>query len=147
MKIKLLPEGPFLTSRRKMIELLVLIGINILLYFLFSSWEVISLFTFGFIWNWVASHELVSVSENRRYRFSMVRLVKNLEFLILKPLDKAPRFVKWIARVLPAGVFWSMVIYFNDSEMPWWVTFVGSLTYELMQIEINSFKQERETAP
>lgn len=144
---KLFPEGPFLTSRRKLFELLILLVLNLIIFFFWSSLEVISLFSFGFIWNWVASQELHNLIDNRRYRFSMVKLVKDLQSMILRPLERAPGFVKWFAKILPAGAFWSLVIYFNQSDMPWWATFLGSFTYELIQLEITSIGKEKEILP
>lgn len=142
---KLFPEGPFLTSRRKLLDLLIIIILDIIIFLVWSSWEFISLFTFGYIWNWVASQELPYLVENQRYRFSMVKFVKNLQVMIQKPLVKAPGFVKWFARILPAGLFWTLVIHFNSADMPWWATFLGSFVYEAIQLEVKSFRRERET--
>ena len=136
--------GPFLTSRKKMMELLILAAADIVIYFM-SGWEVVALFSMGFIWNWVASQELDALLENRHYRFSMVKLVKNLQLMILTPLASAPQFVKWIASALPAGIFWGLVIYVNDAIMPWWATFIGSFSYQLLQLEILSIKKEKES--
>ena len=139
---------PFLTSKRKMIELLVLLGFNIVFYLLWSSFDVIALFSLGFIWNWVASQNLDLIFENRpRYRFSMLRTVLNLQSLFLKPFEKSPAFVKFFIRIVPAGVFWFAVIYFNDSQMPWWMVFLGSFAFEIIQLDSKIFKREKELIP
>lgn len=138
--------GPFLTTKRKMLDLLVLLVIDLVVYFVWDSFEIISLLSFGFIWNWVASQDLTPLLEHRRYRFSMVKLVKNLQHLVLKPFKDLPFWFQRIVSILPAGLFWSLVIYFNDSDMPWWATFVGSLTYEIIQIESYYFHKQ-EAAP
>lgn len=126
---------PFLTSRRRMFDLLILLVLNVVFYFLWSSLDFNALFTLGFVWNWVASQDMSHFFEIKRYRFSTLRLVFNLQTLILKPFDKAPHWVKWGLNILPAGIFWFLVIYFNDSQMPWWATFLGSLTFELEQLQ------------
>ena len=74
---------------------------------------------------------------------SMLNTVVNLQNLILKPFSKAPGFVQRILKVLPAGIFWTMVIYINESDMPWWATFIGSLVFEIIQLEIDFFKKNK----
>lgn len=135
--------GPFLTSRKKMLELLILALLDVVIYFI-SGWEVVALFSMGFIWNWVASQELEALLSNKHYRFSMVKLVKNLQLMILNPLAGAPQFVKWFAAALPAGIFWWLVIFVNDANMPWWATFLGSFFYQILQFEMLSIKKEKE---
>jgi hypothetical protein len=136
----------FLTSRRKLIELFVLLGLNILFYLLWGSWDFIIMFSLGFIWNWAASQDMNQLFENRRYRFSTLKTVFNLQQLILKPLHKTPGVVKFFARILPAGIFWFAVIIFNDADMPWWGVFIGSFTLELILLESHFFKSQRESA-
>ncbi len=132
---------PFLTNRRRSMELLGLLLLDLIIYFIWSSWPMVTLFSLGFIWNWVASQDLQLLFENRRYRFSMLKMVMNLQFLFLKPFENFPAWVKWIVRTLPAGMFWSMVIFFNDSSMPWWATYLGSLVFEIIQLEITTFSK------
>lgn len=133
---------PFLTSRRKLVDILILLVVNLIFYFLSFTAEFIILFSFGFIWNWVASQDLHLLFQNNKYRFSMIRLVTNLQLLIKKPFLKLPVWTQWLAGILPAGIFWSMVVYFNDSHMPWWATFLGSLVFELSLLEKNLWKKE-----
>ncbi len=135
---------PFLTTKRKLIDLAVLFILNIVFYLLWMSVEFNVLFSLGFVWNWVASQDMSLVLENKRYRFSTLKMVFNLQLLILKPLGQMPHWVQWVARLLPAGILWSMIIYFNDSQMPWWATFIGSLAFELSQIDMSFWKNQKE---
>lgn len=135
----------FLIPRRKVIELFILPVFLGVMYFIWPTVEVMSLFAFGYIWNWAASNDLGALFENRRYRMSMLKLVVNLQNLILKPFQKAPELVKRFLKVLPAGIFWTLVIIFNESQMPWWATFCGSLVFELLQLEISLFKCHKES--
>lgn len=135
---------PFLIPKRKFIDLIVLIIIDIVFYFLWSSFNVVMLFSLGYIWNWVASQDLSLLFENRRYRFSMLKVVTNLQSLVLKPFQKFPVWTHVIPKSVPAGLFWFLVIYFNDAEMPWWMTFIGSLTYEVSQLDAFFTKKNKE---
>ena len=130
----------FFISKRKTFELGVLLVLDGVLFFVLDNWDFVILFSLGFIWNWVASQEKdIIIENNRRYRFSTLKTVFNLQNLILKPLTKAPEAVKFIARLLPAGIFWSGVIVFNESPMPWWAVFIGSLVLELIILETKIF--------
>lgn len=114
-----------------------------LFYLLWDSFDFVILFSLGFIWNWVASQESSIVLNNtRRYRFSTLKTVFNLQNLIQKPLVKMPAFIKLIARCLPAGIFWAAVILFNESHMPWWGVFLGSFALELIQLETKIFQKK-----
>lgn len=137
---------PLIPPKRKMIELGIMVVLAAVFYLLYPNPDAAMLFVFGFIWNWSASNDLTVLFENRRYRMSMLKLVVNLQNLALKPFGWAPAFVKGIVKVLPAGIFWSLVIFVNDSDMPWWATFVGSLAFELMQIELNFIKRHKEVS-
>lgn len=137
---------PMVPPKRKMIELGIMLVLAVVFYLIHPSTDAVMLFVFGFVWNWAASNDLSALFENRRYRMSMLKLVVNLQNLILKPFGWAPEFVKKIIKCLPAGIFWSMVIYVNDSEMPFWPAFVGSLAFELLQIELNFIKRQKEVS-
>ena len=132
--------------KRKMIELGIMLILAAVFYLIHPNFDAVMLFVFGFVWNWSASNDLTAVFENRRYRMSMLKFVVNMQNLILKPFGWAPEFVKRIVKVLPAGIFWSMVIFVNESEMPWWATFVGSIAFELLQIELNFIKRQKEVS-
>lgn len=130
----------FLVSKRKTLELGILLLLDIVFYVLWNSFDFVILFSLGFIWNWVASQEQSIILENnRRYRFSTLKTVFNLQKLFLRPIKRMPKFVHFIARILPAGLFWSAVILFNESPMPWWAVFLGSLTVELILLETKLF--------
>ncbi len=133
----------FIPPKRKMIEFFILPAFLGVMYFFYPKIEAVALFAFGYIWNWSASNDLGLLFENKRYRMSMLKTVVNLQNLILKPFKNAPVIVQRILKVLPAGIFWSMVIYINESDMPWWATFVGSLVFEILQIEIDFFKKNK----
>jgi hypothetical protein len=133
---------PFMTTKKKLIEIGVLLAFDIVFYFLWSNMDAVVLFSMGYVWNWVASQDLSLLFENKRYRFSMIKMVNNLQNLAVKPFLKFPFWVHSLVRVLPAGLFWWMVIYFNDSTMPWWMTFVGSFAYEVVQLESLLFKKK-----
>lgn len=134
----------FTIPRKKVIELCLLPVFISALYFFYPTIEAMVLFSFGYIWNWTASNNLDQLFQNKRYRMSMIKLVVNLQNLVLRPFQKAPEFVKSILKIFPAGIFWSLVIYLNESNMPWWSTFLGSLIFELVQVEINFFKRRKE---
>lgn len=130
----------FFISKRKFAELVVLLVLDAIFFLIWNSWDFVILFSLGFVWNWVAAQEQEIVLPNtRRYRFSTLKTVFNLQNLILKPLGKMPEAVKFFARILPAGTFWAAVILFNQSEMPWWAVFMGSFFLELIQLEKKIF--------
>lgn len=131
----------FFVSKRRAMELAVMILLDGLFFLLWDSFDFVMLFSLGFIWNWVASQESsITLNNTRRYRFSTLKTVFNLQNLFLKPFASMPSFVRLIVRALPAGIFWSAVIIFNDSNMPWWGVFIGSLTLELVQLETKMFQ-------
>lgn len=138
---------PFLTTRRRLVDLLILFVLDLGLYFLWQDLSLVVLFSFGFIWNWVAAQDLHMLFENKRYRYSMVRLVINLQTMFLNLVVRAPAWVKWVVQILPAGIFWTMVILFNDSSMPWWATFLGSLVFEIIQLESKLIQKNKEISP
>lgn len=136
----------FVPPKRKLIELLVMLILAGVLYLMYPNMDAVVLFLFGFIWNWSASNDLTFYFTNRRNRMSMLRLVVNLQNLILKPFNWAPEIIKRMMKVFPAGVFWFLVIFINESDMPWWPTFLGSIAFELLQIEFDIFKRHKEVS-
>jgi hypothetical protein len=135
---------PFLTSKRKLLELGVLPLLCLVLYLALGEAEVIALFVIGFVWNWVASHDLDLMLGNRRYRYSLVQLVKSAQEWPRQKLGEVPAAVVFILKLLPAGTFWFLVILFNDSVMPWWATFLGSLCFELTQVDLIVWRKREE---
>lgn len=134
---------PFLTSKRKLIDLVV---VSVLVAILWPTLglEAAMLFASGFIWNWVASQDLSQYMEGKSYRYTMLKLVLNLQALIQTPsfIKSSPEFIRLIFRSLPAGLFWWGVIWFQDSDLPVWATFAGSLVFELSQWEVFYRKKE-----
>ena len=137
----------FAPPKRKLLELGIMIILAGVFYLVYPEMDAVVLFIFGFVWNWAASNELSVLFENKRYRMSLLKTVVNLQNLILKPFAQAPDWVKRILRVFPAGIFWSLVIYMNESVMPWWATFVGSAAFELLQLELKFIRSRSETPP
>lgn len=135
---------PFAPPKKKLIELLIMMVLAGVFYLIYPEMDAIVLFLFGFIWNWSASNELSDLFSNKRYRMSLLRTVVNLQSLILKPFSKAPEWSKRVLNILPAGIFWGLVIYLNDSHMPWWSTFIGSAAFEIMQIELKFIRKQKE---
>ncbi len=115
----------------KNVDLVILLILVVGIYLLLGM-DQAALFSLGFIWNWVGSHNLEPYFEHRRYRFSTLKTVHNLQSLILKPFPKAPLLIKMLLKSLPAGLFWGCVILFFDSELPLILVFAGSLTLELI---------------
>lgn len=135
---------PFLTTRRRLYELGAMVLMDLILYVVLG-WDFTILFSLGFIWNWVAAQDTSVLLENRRFKFSMLKLVSSIQLLLLKPFEKFPEWVRAIVKSFPAGIFWTMVILFNDSDMPWYMTFVGSAVFEILQIEVSFFQRKKET--
>src|SRR6478672_7970139 len=117
----------FIPPKRKMLELLLLPVFLGIFYFIYPRIEGVTLFAFGFIWNWSASNDLDLLFQNKRYRMSMLKTVVNLQNLALKPFRRAPVVIQKIVKIFPAGIFWGLVTYVNESDMPWWSTFLGSI--------------------
>lgn len=129
---------PFMADKRKMMELLPLPVFLATLLIIFSSPSIAILFTFGFIWNWTVSQQLIYVQENSRYKFSTVKLVKNIHQLCLKPFSN-PK-LKWMAKfisLLPATLFWGLITYSFGSDISWWTCFFGSLSFEIIEFIFN----------
>jgi hypothetical protein len=136
----------FFISKRKFAELLILILLDVVFFVLWKNWDFLILFSMGYIWNWVASQQHdITLGNPKRYRFSTIQTVFNLQNLFLRPFPKAPVFLKIIIKCLPAGIFWSAVILFNESNMPWWGVFLGSLNLEMVLLESKLFKSKEKT--
>ena len=123
-----------LPERRKMIELGFLIIPSLILYFVFNGIEIMVLFILGYVWNWTASQNL-PITESRKYRFSLLRMVHTLNIVVQKPFKNLPQITKLIPKILPAGLFWMLMILFSESHIPWWPPFLGSFIFELTQFE------------
>ncbi len=128
----------FVPPRRKLWELLAALGVAGVLYLFYRNLDAVILFISGFVWNWSASIDPGPLFENRRYRFSMLATVIALQRFVLRPFVGAPELLRRFVGIFPAGTFWWIVVIINDSTMPWWFTFFGSLTFELFQIELRA---------
>jgi hypothetical protein len=137
----------FLSEARKRYELLILLILDFGLYFVWNRWETLVLFSLGYIWNWAASQSLGYVLENRRYRFSLIKMVYNLQNLILVPFKKFHPIIKILPKSLPAGLFWFLILHFANSELPWWPIFIGSFVYEIIQFDALLIKQHHDDLP
>lgn len=136
----------FIPPRRKLFDLGILLVLLTVFYFIHPHLEAITLFAFGFIWNWAASNDLNELFEhNKRYRLSLLKFVFNLQNIFLRPVKSAPVWMRKIISILPAGIFWGIVIFINESNVPWWPPFLGSIAFELLQIDLRSFKKNKET--
>lgn len=134
----------FFISKRKTVELAILVILDAVLFLVLNNWDFITLFSLGFVWNWVASQEKdILIENNRRYRFSTLKTVFNLQNLFLKPFKNAPEAIKFFVRILPAGLFWAGVILFIVSPMPWWAVFLGSFLLELIILETKIFSPKQ----
>lgn len=128
---------PFLASRRRLLDLVVMLILAVVLGFALNL-DTALLFSFGFIWNWVAGQDLTQHMEGRKYRYTMLKFVFNLQTMVLSPsfIQRLPEPVKLVIRSLPAGIFWTTVILLQQSDLPYWAVFVGSLSFELSQWEL-----------
>ena len=93
---------PFLTSKRKLIDLIVVVVLGAVIWPLLGM-EAAFLFYFGFIWNWVASQDLTQYMSGKSYRFTMLKFVINTHALILSPslIKSSPEIIKAFIRALP----------------------------------------------
>lgn len=132
---------PFFTTKRKLFELAFIAGLLPLIYFIWGNLSATMLFGLGYVWNWTASQDMSLIINHRRYRFSTLSLVFSLQNLVLIPFKALPRWTHILPKILPAGLLWLVIIFFVDSEMPWWATFLGSLSFELTQIDTYFVKE------
>jgi len=117
------------------LELFVLSTFLFLIHFLTNRLDVVILFTFGFVWNWSVSIQNNTFSVLKHHKFSMMNTIRWIHEFFLKVFKRSPELIYRLASIVPAGLFWSLVIHFNESQMPWWATFLGSLVYEILQIQ------------
>ena len=132
-----------IVNRRKTFEFLFLFLLSSIYYFFFPSPEHLIIFCLGYIWNWSTSTELTEQFQNRRYRFSMLKTAINFQNLLVRPFLKAPEFAQRLIKSLPAGIFWWGVTYINNSQMPWWSAFIGSLCFEVLQLELSFIREKK----
>ncbi|GEM_PF-1469638 len=135
---------PFMADRRKMMELLPLPLLLTIIIVFAPTPSMCILFAFGYIWNWTVSQPLLYVQENIRYKFSTLKMIKNIHQLFLRPLSNFK--YKWpnkIISIIPAGLFWGLIAHSLGSDIPWWICFFGSLSYEgLSLVFVNFFPDD-----
>lgn len=134
---------PFMADRRKMIELLPLPILLACIIVFYPRSSVCILFAFGYIWNWTVSQSLLYVQENTKYKFSTLKLVKNIHQLVLKPFEKIK--FKWVSKIislLPAGLFWGLIAHSLGSDIEWWMCFFGSISYEIVDLVFNKVRPD-----
>jgi hypothetical protein len=128
------------------LEFFVLLAFLFLIYFLTNRLDIVTLFTLGFVWNWSVASQNDSSTVIKHHKFSMMHTILRIHEFFLKIFKRSPELVYRLAGILPAGFFWSLVIYFNESQMPWWATFLGSLVFESLQIQNLFLKGEKNKA-
>jgi len=128
------------------LELFVLSIFLFLIYFLTNRLDIVTLFTLGFVWNWSVAVQNNTFSVLKHHKFSMMNTIRRIHEFFLKVFKRSPELINRLASILPAGLFWSLVIHFNESQMPWWATFLGSLLYEILQIQNFFLKGEKKEA-
>lgn len=131
---------PFMADRRKMIELLPLPILLACIIVFYPRPSVCILFAFGYIWNWTVSQSLLYVQENTKYKFSTLKLVKNIHQLVLKPFERIK--FKWLSKIislLPAGLFWGLIAHSLGSDIEWWMCFLEALAMRLLILFLIKF--------
>ncbi len=134
---------PFMADKRKMLELFPLPAFLALIFVFAPTPSMAIFFTFGYIWNWTVSQPLLYVQESKKYKFSTLKLVKNIHQLFLRPLSNLKQdWPKKIVALLPAGLFWGLITHSLGSDSPWWVCFLGSVVYELVDFIFNRVRPD-----
>lgn len=128
-------------SKKKIFEIFIMIIISGIIYLIYPHFEASALFCSGFVWNWAVSIEHGDLLQTRKYRFSFLRTIILIQNLFLKPFKNSPEFLIKIISLLPAGFFWNLLFIINESEMPWWSTFLGSVSFEMLQLFLSKIAQ------
>lgn len=131
-----------LPSWSETVELLVLALMVGVLQLVLGSWGWSSLFAVGFIWNWsVLNGWVTQKTQEKHYRFSMLRAVTLLHSLITRPFARYP-IVQSLFGTLPAGLFFALVGYSLEAPIPWWAAILGSLAFSLVRLQIAQFPRQ-----
>lgn len=129
-------------TAKKKIELLLVLPLILIVYFTSSDINTTVLCVFGYIWNWVNSIELNDTFSEKRYRFSLIQLIRFIQSMMLRPFRKFPPIFQKLIGILPAGTFWFLIIFIYESNMPWWAPFLGSLIFEIVSFEISLIRKD-----
>lgn len=129
-----------LPSTQESIELLAL-GLMIGgLQWALHSWGWTAFFSLGFVWNWaVLNGWVMTKTQEKKYRFSVLRGVTIIHRFMLAPFEKFPRLRAWV-EVLPAGLALGFVAYVFDAPVPWWAALLGSLAFLLVRRQITALR-------
>lgn len=131
-----------LPSRSELLELLVLALMVGGLQLVLGSWGWSALFAFGFIWNWsVLNGWVTRKTQERQYRFSMLRAITLLHKLLTAPVARFP-LLQAALGTLPAGIFIALVSYSLDAPIPWWAAILGSLAFSLVRFQFAQFSRQ-----
>ena len=103
-----------------------------------QSWGWTALFATGFVWNWaVLNGWVLNRTQEKRYRFSVLRAITLIHSTLLRPFGRFPRLQSWAA-ILPAGLFFGTLAYLFEATIPWWSALLGSLAFLLIRRELRS---------
>ncbi len=134
MKMTLNTQNLFFT-KRKAIELVVLLFFSIFLYYIWAESSSVVFFVTGFLWNWSASQKIDYAFKKNGYRFSFLKMIYNLEFLFCYPFKKLPSFFLIVPRSIPAFLFFFGVNNFFGAGLNVIPVMIGSFLYELIQLD------------
>lgn len=129
-----------LPSLHESLELLALTLMIVGLQWALHSWGWSVLFAVGFIWNWaVLNGWVLQRTQERRYRFSVLRGITMFHQAILFPFKKFPR-IQTVMAVLPAGLAFAALAYAFEANIPWWAAVLGSFAFLLTRRQIRSIR-------
>ncbi len=122
-------------SRRKLIEVALLVLIVLLFLFFGADYISISFFVTGYFWNWAVSQKVDYVLTSKTYKFSFFRMVYNLDRIVSFPFLKLHSLFRIIPKSLPCGLFILGLNNFLSSDLSVLPAFLGSFVYELINLE------------
>lgn len=104
------------------------------------SWGWTVLFSLGFVWNWaVLNGWVMQRTQEKKYRFSVLRGITLVHSLVLAPFKNVPRIRAWM-EVLPAGLAIGFLAYIFEAPVPWWAAMLGSLAFLLVRRQITTLR-------
>ncbi len=129
-----------LPSGQESLELLAL-GLMVSgLQWALQSWGWTALFSLGFVWNWaVLNGWVMQRTQEKKYRFSVLRGITLVHSLVLSPFKNVPRIRAWM-EVLPAGLAFGFLAYIFKAPVPWWSAILGSLAFLLVRRQMSTLR-------
>ena len=128
-----------LPSKQESLELFALSIMVCALQWSLRSWGWTALFSLGFVWNWAVLNGWVAQrTQEKKYRFSMLRAITIIHRWTLKPFSRFPRVQEWAA-ILPAGLAMGFFAYVASAPIPWWAAILGSLAFLLIRRQVRSY--------